>query len=100
MTIKKIIPMLLLALCLSCGAALAAEEALLNINTATAEEISAAVPGLGPDISKGIVEYREAMGDIQDMSELLEVQGMTKDILEQLKKHVGLGEFLGSECNC
>lgn len=100
MTIKKIIPMLLLALSLSCGAALAAEDALLNINTATAEEISAAVPGLGLDICNGIVEYREAMGDIQDMSELLEVKGMTKDILEQLKKHVGLGEFLGSECNC
>lgn len=100
MNIKKILPLLLLTFCLSCGTALAAEAALLDVNVATAEQIAGAVPGLSPDIAKGIVSYREDMGDIQDMNELLEVDGMTKDILEQVKQRVGLGEFLGSDCNC
>lgn len=102
MTIKKIIPMLLLALFLACGTAMAAEDAaaMLNVNSATAEQLTGAVPGLSPEIAKAIVSYREDMGDIQDMNELLDVDGMTKDILEQVKKHVGLEALSGSECSC
>lgn len=103
MTIKKTVPMLLLVLFLACGPALAAEaeeSEMLNINSATAAQLMEAVPGLSGDLAQGIVSYREDMGDIQDLNELLEVKGMTRDMLEQLKKNVGLGEFLGSECSC
>lgn len=97
---KKILPLLLLALFIGCGAALAEDGEMLNVNSATAEQLTQAVPGLNPDLAGAIVGYREDMGDIQDMDELLDVEGMTRDILEQVKKHVGLEALSGSECSC
>lgn len=100
MTIKKIIPMMLLALFLTCGTAMAEEGDMLNVNSATADQLVTAVPGLSMDVAQGIVSYRDDMGDIQDMDELLDVDGMSKDLLEQVKKHVGLEALSGSECSC
>lgn len=100
MNIKKIIPLLLLALCLCAGTAMAEDDDMLNVNSATAEQLTQAVPGLNIDVAKAIVSYREDMGDIQSMDELLEVDGMTKDLLEQVKKRVGLEALSGAECSC
>jgi competence protein ComEA len=100
MTIKKVIPLMLLAFALSCGAALAEDGDMLNVNSATAEQLVNAVPGLSPELAQAIVSYREDMGDIQDMNELLDVDGMTKDTLEQVKKRVGLEALSGAECSC
>lgn len=76
-----------------------AEDDLLNINTATVEQL-AQVPGLNEELAKAIVQYRDDMGDIQSMDELAEVPGITKDLLENMKKHVGLEAVAGAECNC
>ena len=34
------------------------------------------------------------------MDELAEVPGISKDLLENVKKHVGLEAVAGAECNC
>ena len=76
-----------------------AEDELLNINTATVEQL-AQVPGLNEELANAIVQYRDDMGDIQSMDELTEVPGMSKDLLESIKTRVGLEAVAGAECNC
>lgn len=76
-----------------------AQDELINVNTATVEQL-AAVPGLNEEIAKGIVQYREDMGDIQTLDELTEVPGISKDLLGKLQKYLGLDAISGAECSC
>ena len=54
----------------------------LNLNTATQEEL-AQLPGIGEELARRIVEYREAHGAFESMEELMEVSG------------IGEGKFAG-----
>ena len=56
----------------------------LNLNTATQEEL-AQLPGIGEELARRIVEYREAHGAFESMEELMEVSG------------IGEGKFAGLE---
>lgn len=94
---KSILVLTMCALLLGSGFAFAEGE-LLNVNTATEAEL-AAVPGMNADLAKAIVSYRNDMGDIQSLDELLEV-GVSKDLLEKLKSHIGLDALSGAECAC
>ncbi len=71
----------------------------LNVNTASAEEL-AKVPGITPEIAKAIVAYREEMGDIQNLDELTEVKGISKELLGKLKEFISTDAIAGSECTC
>ena len=71
----------------------------LNLNTATEQELSAN-PAVGPELAKGIVEFRENGGDIKSMDELLEVKGVTPEVLEKLKQAVTVEAIEGAECSC
>ena len=86
------------ALLIPAQAALAEGE-LLNVNTATAEQL-AAVPGLNEELAKNIVQYRDDMGDLQSLDELTEVPGISKDLLGKLKDYIGLDAIAGAECSC
>lgn len=86
------------ALLIPAQAALAEGE-LLNVNTATVEQL-AAVPGLNDDLAKNIVQYRDDMGDLQSLDELTEVPGISKDLLGKLKDYIGLDAIAGAECSC
>ena len=74
-------------------------QKLLNVNSATVEEL-AAVPGLNDYLAKKIVEYREEMGDIQTLDELIEIEGISRDLLGKLKDYLGLDAISGAECSC
>lgn len=54
----------------------------LNLNTATQEEL-AQLPGIGEELARRIVEYREANGAFESVEELMEVSG------------IGEGKFAG-----
>ena len=54
----------------------------LNLNTATQEEL-AQLPGIGVELARRIVEYREANGAFEGVEELMEVSG------------IGEGKFAG-----
>ena len=71
----------------------------MNLNTATEQELSAN-PAVGPELAKGIVEFRENVGDIKSMDELLEVKGVTPEVLEKLKQAVTVEAIEGAECSC
>lgn len=53
----------------------------VNINTATAEELAAAISGVGDQVAQRIVDYREAQGPFERVDHLTRVQGIGKATL-------------------
>ena len=94
MNIKTIASAVLAAVVLCAAPAFA--DGKMNLNTATEQELSAN-PAVGPELAKGIVEFRENVGDIKSMDELLEVKGVTP---EKLKQAVTVEAIEGAECSC
>ena len=64
MNIKTIASAVLAAVVLCAAPAFA--DGKMNLNTATEQELSAN-PAVGPELAKGIVEFRENVGDIKSM---------------------------------
>lgn len=56
---------------------------LVNVNTATAEELEA-LPGIGPALAGRIVEHRETAGIFRDLQDLRQVRGIGEGKLEAL----------------
>jgi len=48
----------------------------LNINTASAEQIASALKGVGMSKAEAIVDYRDANGPFQHIDELVNVKGI------------------------
>ncbi|MEG2172993.1 MAG: helix-hairpin-helix domain-containing protein [Desulfovibrionaceae bacterium] len=93
----KVLVLVLILCCALTAPAMAADQ--LNVNTATEKEL-AALPGVGPELAKGIVEYRENVGDVKKMDELLEVKGVTPDVLKKIQEVLKIEAIEGAECNC
>ncbi len=62
-----------------------AEDARLNINTASATELEA-LPGIGPALSAAIIQQREAVGRFTEAEELLDVPGIGEKKLEAIRE--------------
>lgn len=72
--IRKTITALLFALALA-GLAVA-EQAPININTATAEQLAEALNGVGQARAEAIVAHREENGPFTHIDELVKVSGI------------------------
>lgn len=59
----------------------------VNINTATAQELTA-LPGIGPAKAEAIIKHREANGPFKTVDELNDVKGIGNKILENIKNEV------------
>lgn len=70
-------------------AAPAAGAVLVNINTATAEELQA-LPGVGESRAAAIVALRKERGAFRNVDELLEVRGIGPAMLERMRPQVSL----------
>lgn len=71
---------------LSCEVGSAAKQALtLNINTASAEELSTKLKGIGKAKAAAIIEWRETNGKFQSLEDIDEVKGIGPAILEKNK---------------
>jgi competence protein ComEA len=64
--------------------------ALININTATAAELDT-LPGIGPVLAGRIIEYRELHGRFSTIDQLLEVDGISRATVEELRNLVTTG---------
>jgi competence protein ComEA len=62
----------------------------ININTAPSEEL-ADLPGIGPALSRRIVEYREERGPFEDVEGLLGVSGIGPKVFERLEPYATVG---------
>lgn len=59
----------------------------VNINTASAEEISNILPGIGTVKAQAIVDYRNIYGPYQNIDELLNVKGIGEKTLENIRPY-------------
>lgn len=62
-------------------------EGTININTATAEELSDFLPGIGPKKAEAIVSYRSLSGGFGSVDELLNVDGIGKATLDKIRPY-------------
>ena len=63
------------------------EPAPLDLNTASAEEL-AELPGIGRELARRIVAYREEHGPFETVEELMEVSGIGQGKLDGLEGRV------------
>ena len=66
------------------------EPAIININTATAEEFQL-LPGIGPLLAERIVAYRDENGPFEIPGELMNVSGIGEKKLEEIWDHITTG---------
>jgi len=65
------------------------KPSLLNINTATVEELQT-LPSIGPQMAKRIVQYRKENGDFKTVEDLAEVKGIGEKTLEKMRPFIGV----------
>src|SRR5262245_40512763 len=76
---------------LGAGISAAAEEQQkLNINTASAQELTN-LRGIGDKTAQAIVEYRESHGGFKSVEELVEVRGIGEKLVASLRDQVTVG---------
>ena len=80
-----------LALALA-GAVHAAEDATVDVNTADAQTMAAALTGIGLAKAEAIVRYREEHGRFTDIYELTQVQGIGAATVAKNESRISLGE--------
>jgi competence protein ComEA len=78
-----------LALPLALAAASAALSGVVNVNTASAEEL-AMLPGVGQARARAIVELRQQRGGFKRVEDLLEVKGIGEAGLAKLKPYLAI----------
>jgi competence protein ComEA len=69
------------------GGAGAPEEAPVDLNTATVDELDT-LPGIGPATAEAIVAHREANGPFTSVDQLIDVRGIGEAKLAQLRERV------------
>ncbi|NWF65228.1 MAG: ComEA family DNA-binding protein [Chloroflexi bacterium] len=62
----------------------ASETELININTASPEELDT-LPGIGPTIAQRIVDYRTENGPFQTIEDIMNVSGIGPSTFDQIK---------------
>ncbi|MBQ1603043.1 MAG: helix-hairpin-helix domain-containing protein, partial [Oscillospiraceae bacterium] len=72
------------------------ERTLLDINTATAEQLEDLM-GIGPVLAQAIVDYRTEHGPFSSVDELLEVSGIGEGKLAGIEDQVTVGSEEGSK---
>jgi competence protein ComEA len=73
------------------GKAVSTAQQLLDINTATVEQLKQ-LPGIGDTIAERIVKYREAHGYFKKVEDLLNVEGIGEKKLEAIKPLIQIKE--------
>jgi competence protein ComEA len=90
---KKAISILLA--CLFTATAWASQA--VNINTATAEEISEALTGIGQSKAEAIVEYRRTHGHFKHADELVNVKGIGLSTVDRNRGYILVYDQAGKD---
>ena len=82
--ILRLLVVVSVAGCFIIGNAWAWKMVVIDINTATAEEL-ATLPGLDETVAQNIVLFRNASGPFSAVDDLLKVEGMDQDKLDRIR---------------
>ena len=63
----------------------------LNLNTSAAEELTA-LPGIGEELARRIVEYREEHGPFETKEEIMQVSGIGEGKFADMKERITVEE--------
>lgn len=63
---------------------------LVSLNSATQQELAERLPGIGEELARRIIEYREQHGGFQSLEELKNVEGIGDKTLEKIKPYLSL----------
>jgi competence protein ComEA len=66
-------------------------SAMININTAGAEEL-ATLPGIGPALAQRIIDWRTANGPFATIADITKVSGIGDKIFERIKDHITVSD--------
>ena len=83
---------LLMALALLIAAPLAGAAETVDINTAGAAELAAAISGIGMKRAEEVIAYREANGPFTRIEDLTKVKGIGSKTLEKNRERLTVGE--------
>lgn len=64
----------------------------IDVNSATAEQLSESLQGVGPQKAKAIVAYREQHGPFRSVQDLANVKGIGESLLDKNKGLITLGQ--------
>lgn len=83
---------IILAAALALAAPVAAAAGEVDINTASAEELAAALDGVGAVRAQAIVDYRDEHGPYPSAAALADVSGIGEATLEQNRALITVGD--------
>ena len=87
---RTLVALALLTATLAAGAATAAgNKAVVNINTANADELML-LPKIGPSVAQRILEFREQNGRFKSAEDLMLVRGVGEKTFELIKPHIAV----------
>jgi len=69
----------------------AEEEDKINLNTASAKELTS-LPGIGEVLAARIVAYREERGPFQTLDDIMQVSGIGSKVVEEIRDLVTLSD--------
>lgn len=61
----------------------------VSLNTATAQEL-ANLPGIGEALAERIIEYRLQIGGYRQLEQVMNVQGISQSLFDEIKKYLTL----------
>jgi competence protein ComEA len=70
--------------------AISATNPLININTATQQELES-LPGIGPALALRIIEYRNTHGPFANIEAIQDVSGIGPGIFEKIRDYISIG---------
>ncbi len=88
---NKVRTMVWCVLILACSLSLSlyAAQGVINVNTATVEQLMM-LPGIGEKTAKAVVSYRQANGQYKSIDDVAKVKGIGKKKLDKIRQHLAL----------
>lgn len=74
-----------------------AEDMIVDINTASAEQLAEALDGVGPAKAEAIVDYRESNGGFTHVDELVNVKGIGLSTVDRNRDRIELSGRRGEQ---
>ncbi len=83
---------LIIAFSTLCSMTSYADQTVVNINTATLEQLAEGLSGVGEKKAKAIIQLRDSLGEFDDIEQLLLVKGIGEGILVRNQERIILQE--------